>query len=121
MHATYELDVLAARGERVQGRCLHCESKSPPYIARLSRDVESGDAGQTACRLEKGRQDSDRCSFACAVRTEETEQLARLDGEADAINGSRAAGVNLEQFFDFNDRASHCGARWTGAHRTDAS
>jgi len=40
--------------------------------------------GPSCVRLEQGRQDADERRLAGAVRAEQAEDLARLDGEVDA-------------------------------------
>src|SRR5438445_12451558 len=105
MHAADELDVLATGGKRVERRSLHGESEPAAHVGRLRRDVEAGDPRRaTGCR-QKGRQDPDGRGLSGAVGAEETQELTRLDVEADAANGARAAGLTRDQVSGVADRA----------------
>ena len=54
-------------------------------------DVAAADAGGALGRLEDAAEHADDGGFAGAVRAEETEDRAALDGEADVIDGGEVA------------------------------
>src|SRR5438552_15496245 len=107
MHAADELDVLATGGKRVERRSLHGESEPAAHVGRLRRDVEAGDPRRaTGCR-QKSCENADGRGLSGAVGAEETQELTRLDVDADAVFGLCAVGINLEQVLEFYVQINH--------------
>src|SRR5687767_6546106 len=85
------LEVLA-RGELPVEAALAGEHRADPGadLARLLHDVDAEHARLAAGRLEEGREHPHRRRLARAVRAEDPEDLARLDGEVDAGDREKA-------------------------------
>jgi hypothetical protein len=113
-----ELERFAAGRERVERRRLQREPEPAADLCRPRGDVEAGDARLAGRRLEQRREDPDRRGLASPVGPEEAEHLARVDAEADPVDGPRLAAVDLHQVAYLDDchrqqprrdRAAVCG------------
>ena len=83
--ATDDLEVLVAGEELVHGRGLPGHADLSPYLVRLRGDVEAGDLGVAAVRVEQCREDPHRRCLPGAVASEQ---------RADTAGGHVEAHVN---------------------------
>src|SRR6267378_7212069 len=74
-----------------------------PDRLRVLEDVVAEDEGSTERRSELGREDPQERRLPRAVAAEQTEDLPLLDGEGDALEGLRPAGVRFPEPFDADD------------------
>jgi len=82
-----EDQVLADRERPVEVRALRHHGQLRPCPHRVAGDVDPADPGNAASELDARREHADRRRLARAVRAEEAEHLAPLDGERDAVDG----------------------------------
>src|SRR5207249_1133078 len=88
----------------VQRRVLEDEPDPAPHFELLGRDVEPRDRRRSGRRTQKRAQDVDRRRLPGTVRTEEPEDLAGGDVEADAPNCFELV-VRLRQLAHGDDRS----------------
>ena len=75
----------------------------------LPDHVEAGHRRPPGVRLEQGREDPDGRGLAGAVRAEQAQHRALLDGQVDAVEGADlglAGAVDLDEAFG-RDRSGH--------------
>ena len=70
---------------------LRNDADRAPHVIRLLDDVEAADERGAGRRRKQRDEHPDQRGFAGAVRTEQPEDLALLDGEADAVDGGEVA------------------------------
>ena len=68
--------------------------------------IKAGNTAIAACRWQDARQHSDRRRFACAIRSQKTEDLPLAYTEADVIDSSEGA-ENAREIVDFNGPVRH--------------
>ena len=62
---------------------------------RVCNDVDAGDDGLTRCGDDPRRQHPDGGGLACAVRSEQAEDLAGPDVQVEGVDGFDTGGVDL--------------------------
>ena len=82
-----EADVFLGREIQVETRVLKDDADLAADIGRGGRQIVAGDADLPTGAGEGGGQDRDDRRLTGAVRTEQGEELARGDGEGDAVDG----------------------------------
>ena len=82
-----EHEVLAARGLHVAAVLLADDADRAPDLQRRAEHVVPGHPGASGVRSREGREDPDGGGFAGAVRPEQAEDGAGLDGEIEAVEG----------------------------------
>ena len=92
VHPPPEHEVLAGAHVRVEGDVLWDHADGLLDRLRVAHHGVAGDGGVAAARLEQAAQHGDGGALAGAVGTEEAEDLALLDAEADAVDGEDAFG-----------------------------
>ena len=93
-HRQTERQVATDVQVRIQGRTL----KDHRHIAAMRRHVgdnTTANADCTGCRRLQSSDQPQQCGLAAARRTDEHEQLAVLDSQADIANRRHAAGKRL--------------------------
>jgi hypothetical protein len=115
-----EHEVLASRHQLVEGRLLEGDAKELPDSPRLSHHVDPAHPRPAGGRSQQGREDADGRRLARAVAAEEAEDLAFIDGEADAPQRLHARRfVALGQVADLDGgRGAHL--REVGAAKVNA-
>ena len=83
VEAPDHLEVLEAGEVLVDGGVLACETDPLAHALRLGDDVEPEHARRAAVGMEQRRQDPDGGGLAGAVRPEQPEDGARIDGQID--------------------------------------
>ena len=71
-------------------------------LQRLSGYRVTANNGIPAGRFQQAREHGDGCSFASAIRSQQTEDFASLDVERDTIHGGEIAEL-FNQVLDFED------------------
>ena len=90
-------EVLAARGLGIDGRPLADHADRAADRFRVADDVDASDLGGAAVRPGERGQDLDRGRLARAVRPEQAEDGAGLDGEASGRRARRPRRVALDE------------------------
>src|SRR6058998_2495906 len=96
LDARHELQVLAHAHVRVEGRRLGEVADAALHLVSLLEDVESRQARRALRRRLEAREDAHGRRLAGAVRSQETDDVALPDLEADAVDGA-LAGVHFRQ------------------------
>jgi hypothetical protein len=91
-----EAQQFGARHQRVDGGVLQRDTDVAPNGVGLVDDVVSGDRRRARRRPQQRGEHPDGGALAGAVRAEEAEDLAGLDGEIDAVDGSYGVGARSE-------------------------
>ena len=94
-----EAQVLAGRQRRVEGHLLWHEAELAARPGRCCGQRVIGDRDVAGVEGEEGRENRERRRFSGAVRAEETDDLARPDGEPHAIERDACA-VTLAEAVD---------------------
>ena len=68
---------------------------------RVTHDVVTHDGHAPRRRGEQARNATDRRRLTCAVRAEQAEHLARLGGEADAVDGDGVAELLAKRLYGY--------------------
>ena len=97
--------ILRHRQLRVETRRLEHHSERLPHGRSFPRHIVPADPRQPAARCQQGRQNPEKCRFAAAVRTEQTENFPLAHGESHIIQRHPRA-VNPPQCLRF-DRIIH--------------
>ena len=95
--AGVDVEVAQPAERAVHHRVLEDDAARLARRERFTRDVEARDARASGARHDRRRQHADRRRLAGAVGAEQAEDLARGDGEVDALHGLDAAGIGLSQ------------------------
>ncbi len=77
--------------ERIEHQFLRNDAQVAPRKAKIGGDVVPEDARAAAIGPGEAGEDRDECRLAGAVRTQQAEELALLDGQVDAVQGLHAA------------------------------
>ena len=77
------------------------------HIVGVFADRMSADKNFTVIGFEQSDQHAHGGGLACAVGTDQAENLAAFNVEADVVHGNALVEA-LGQFFDFNDRTHGC-------------
>jgi len=81
-----EAEVLLVAEVFVDCRLLEDEADRVPNLAALALDVEAVYGGCSGGRAEQRAEHVDRRGLACAIRSQEAEELTFVDFERDALD-----------------------------------
>ena len=98
--------MLAAGEDRVQRRLLQRRADRRSHLRALADDVEAADRRPPARGRQQRCQHQNRRRLARPVGAEEAVDLARRDGEVDAVHGSGSFPELAHQLLDL-DRGAH--------------
>ena len=90
LQARLQPQVLAAGEQRIERGLLQRGADRLAHLRPLLHDVEAADARDAGGRRQQRRQHQHGRRLAGAVRAEEAVDLARRDGEVDAVDRARA-------------------------------
>ena len=100
--ATVQVEVAAAGQGAIDHGVLEDDAAHLARGELLRPHVEAGEPSRAARRPDGRGQHPDRRRFACSVRAQEGEHLARGDLEVDASDRLDAAGVDLAELLHFD-------------------
>jgi hypothetical protein len=97
-----EIDVFEDRARTVERVVLRHNADTASCLGRRSDHINPGDTNPAGAWQRAGRADADRRRLACAVRSEQAEELALPNAEIDAINGDHALLAVVDLFETLN-------------------
>ena len=103
LHLRHEIQILFDGHVGIEGRCFRQVARSAFGFDRLIEHIEPGDHGLALRSGHVARQDAHRGRLAGAVRTQEPENLAALDAEADVVDG-RDPAVLFREVLNLNHK-----------------
>ena len=86
-----------AGGGQVRAGLLAHHADQAAHARRLADHVEAGHRGLTGVRVRQRREDLHGGRLAGAVRPQQAEHRARLDGQAHAVERAHVAGIRLHE------------------------